>query len=172
MNMDAGRPAGCRGAAWLKEGSAQLEVGCPARGGRRLARRSHPDPRWPGSDAAPGSLALWVIHGPTCERAAAPPASYGKRFWRVLAPAPYGLAGRGRAGHSSIAAIPPSAKPQVQVERPEQSEDVRPGGAASDGHTRLRGKPRWSQNLFTIKLIGAAQWVQNSSASGAKLAPE
>jgi transposase len=37
---------------------------------------------------------------------------------------------RGRAGHSSIAAIPPSAKPQVQVERPQRSEDGRPGGAA------------------------------------------
>jgi Transposase IS116/IS110/IS902 family len=36
----------------------------------------------------------------------------------------------GRAGHSSIAAIPPSATPQVQVERPQRSEDERPGGAA------------------------------------------
>ena len=55
MNKDAGRPAGCRGEAWLKKGSAQLEVGCPARGDRRLARRSHPDPRGPGSDAVLGS---------------------------------------------------------------------------------------------------------------------
>jgi len=39
-------------------------------------------------------------------------------------------AARGRARHSSIAAIPPSAKPQVQVERPQRSEDERPGGAA------------------------------------------
>jgi len=37
---------------------------------------------------------------------------------------------QGRAGHSSIAAPLPPAKPQVQVERPQQSEDVRPGGAA------------------------------------------
>jgi transposase len=36
----------------------------------------------------------------------------------------------GRAGHSSIAATPPPAKPQVQVERPQRSEDERPGGAA------------------------------------------
>ena len=36
----------------------------------------------------------------------------------------------GRAGHSSIAATLPSAKPQVQVERPQRSEDQRPGGAA------------------------------------------
>jgi transposase len=40
-------------------------------------------------------------------------------------------AARGRDGHSSIAAIPPPAKPQVQVERPQRSEDERPGGAAS-----------------------------------------
>jgi len=36
----------------------------------------------------------------------------------------------GRAGRSSIAATSPSAKPQVQVERPQRSEDERPGGAA------------------------------------------
>jgi transposase len=35
-----------------------------------------------------------------------------------------------RAGRSSIAAILPPAKPQVQVERPQRSEDERPGGAA------------------------------------------
>jgi len=37
---------------------------------------------------------------------------------------------RGRAGHSSIAATLQPAKRQVQVERPERSEDERPGGAA------------------------------------------
>jgi transposase len=36
----------------------------------------------------------------------------------------------GGARHSSIAAIQPPAKPQVQVERPQRSEDERPGGAA------------------------------------------
>ena len=36
----------------------------------------------------------------------------------------------GTPGHSSIAATPPTAKPQVQVERPQRSEDERPGGAA------------------------------------------
>ncbi len=39
-------------------------------------------------------------------------------------------ASQGRAGHSSIAAPMPPAKPQVQVERPQRSEDERPGGAA------------------------------------------
>jgi transposase len=37
---------------------------------------------------------------------------------------------QGRAGHSPIAATLPPAKPQVQVERPQRSEDERPGGAA------------------------------------------
>jgi transposase len=38
--------------------------------------------------------------------------------------------GRGRAGHSPIAAKLPSATPKVQVERPQRSEDERPAGAA------------------------------------------
>jgi transposase len=37
---------------------------------------------------------------------------------------------RGRAGHSPVAATLPPATPQVQVERPQRSEDERPGGAA------------------------------------------
>jgi len=46
-------------------------------------------------------------------------------------PAPGPASARGRAGHSSIAATSPLAKPQVQVQRPQRSEDERPGGAAS-----------------------------------------
>jgi transposase len=38
--------------------------------------------------------------------------------------------GRGTAGHSSIAARRPSTTPKVQVERPQRSEDERPGGTA------------------------------------------
>ena len=45
-------------------------------------------------------------------------------------PAPGPAGPRGRAGHSSIAATMPSAKPRVQVERPQRSEDERPGPAA------------------------------------------
>jgi transposase len=37
---------------------------------------------------------------------------------------------RGKAGHSPLAAPPPPVTPQVQVERPQRSEDERPGGAA------------------------------------------
>jgi transposase len=48
----------------------------------------------------------------------------------AAAPAPGPARARGRAGHSSIAATLPPAPPQVQVERPQRSEDERPGGAA------------------------------------------
>ena len=44
-------------------------------------------------------------------------------------PPPGPARGRGTAGHSSIAATLPPATPQVQVERPQRSEDERPGGA-------------------------------------------
>ena len=44
-------------------------------------------------------------------------------------PAP-GPAARDRTGHSPVAATPPPATPQVQVERPQRSEDERPGGTA------------------------------------------
>ena len=45
-------------------------------------------------------------------------------------PPPGPASAQGRAAHSSIAATLPSAQPQVQVERPQRSEDERPGGAA------------------------------------------
>src|SRR5215469_17797426 len=37
---------------------------------------------------------------------------------------------QGSTGHSPVAATLPPARPQVQVERPQQSQDQRPGGAA------------------------------------------
>jgi len=66
-------------------------------------------------------------------------------------PAPGPARARGRAGHSSIAAILPSAQPQVQVERPQRSEDERPGGAArrrphsAARKARGQGSPRKPQ---------------------------
>jgi Transposase IS116/IS110/IS902 family len=55
----------------------------------------------------------------------------GHHTTTAAASPPPGPAGaRGRAGHSPIAATPPPAQPQVQVERPQRSEDERPGGAA------------------------------------------
>ena len=51
-------------------------------------------------------------------------------------PAPEPATAQGRAGHSPVAATLPSATPQVQAERPQRSEDERPGGA-----TRRRPHP-------------------------------
>jgi hypothetical protein len=45
-------------------------------------------------------------------------------------PAPGHAGARGRVRHSPVAATLPPAQPQVQVERPQRSEDERPGGAA------------------------------------------
>jgi transposase len=46
-------------------------------------------------------------------------------------PPPGPASARGRAGHSPAAAAPlPAAQPQVQAERPQRSEDERPGGGA------------------------------------------
>jgi transposase len=61
------------------------------------------------------------------------------------APRPAGA--RGRAGHSPVAATLPPAQPQVQVERPQRSEDERPGGAARrrphSAARKARGQDRW-----------------------------
>jgi transposase len=51
-------------------------------------------------------------------------------------PPPGPARGRGRAGHSPVAATLPPATTQVQAERPQRSEDQRPGGA-----TRRRPHP-------------------------------
>jgi transposase len=59
----------------------------------------------------------------------------GNRLFGQATPGPSphpttAAASQGRAGHSPVAAITPTATPQVQVERPQRSEDERPGGAA------------------------------------------
>ena len=46
----------------------------------------------------------------------------------------------GRAGHSPIAATSPPATPQAQVERPQRSEDERPGGVARRRRYSAAGK--------------------------------
>jgi transposase len=66
-------------------------------------------------------------------------------------PAPGPARARGRAGHSPVAATLPPATPQVQVERPQRSEDERPGGAArprphsAARKARGQGSPRKPQ---------------------------
>jgi transposase len=66
----------------------------------------------------------------------------------AAASAPPGPAGAGgRAGHSSIAAPLPPAPPQVQVERPQRSEDERPGGTARRRPHSAARKARGSGSL-------------------------
>src|SRR5690348_12014018 len=48
----------------------------------------------------------------------------------AVSPAPGPARGRGTAGHSPVDATLPPATPKVQVERPQRSEDERPGGTA------------------------------------------
>jgi transposase len=60
-------------------------------------------------------------------------------------PHPTTASNRGRAGHSPVAATPPPAKPQVQVERPQRSEDERPGPAARRRPYSAAGKARTPQ---------------------------
>jgi transposase len=70
----------------------------------------------------------------------------------AASPAPGPVSTQGGAGHSPIAAISPTATPRVQVERPQRSEDERPGPAArrrphsaagkAPGHDPLTQHPR------------------------------
>ena len=55
MNKDAGRPAGCRGEAWLKKGLLSSKWVARRAVADGLLADPHPDPRGPGSDAALGS---------------------------------------------------------------------------------------------------------------------
>ena len=72
----------------------------------------------------------------------------------AASPSPGPARAPGRAGHSPVAATLPPATPQVQVERPQRSEDERPGGAAR----RLRNS--------------AARKAPGSRTAGRTTAPE
>ncbi len=99
----------------------------------RSPRHWPPAPTRHGSASAPNPRSP-TPDGPTTF-------SHSQRTRSVLHPAaPADVAGehaaRGRPQHSPAAALSPPAQPQVQVERPQRSEDERPGGAASGGHNR------------------------------------
>jgi transposase len=81
-------------------------------------------------------------------------------------PAPGPASARGRAGHSPIAATLPTARPRVQVERPQRSEDERPGRAArrrpysaagkAPGHHPQASTPRPEDTSRTTKKANGA----------------
>ena len=71
-------------------------------------------------------------------------------------PAPGPVGARGRAGHSPVAATLPPAQPQVQVERPQRSEDERPGGAARRRPHSATRKAKGQDSLVKLKRPKAA----------------
>jgi transposase len=112
----------------LKRQVSNAIFACLQADARRAAARAKGPGGQPGNDSVASAAGLHPRHrlfgqatpGPGHHPTTAAPS-----------PPPGPAAARGRAGHSSIAATPPSANPQVQVERPQRSEDERPGGAAS-----------------------------------------
>jgi transposase len=95
---------------------------------RADARRAPARAEDPGGQAGNGSAPS--VAGSHPRRRLFGQATPGSRHHTTAAPADPAPGSPGRAGLSPIAAIPPPAKPQVQVERPQRSEDERPGGAA------------------------------------------
>jgi hypothetical protein len=95
---------------------------------RADARRAAAQAENPGGQR--GSDSVSSAAGPHPRRRLFGQATPGSRHHPTAAPGDPAPGFPGRAGLSSIAAIPPAAKPQVQVERPQRSEDERPGGAA------------------------------------------
>jgi transposase len=112
----------------LKRQVSNAIFACLQADARRAAARAKGPGGQPGNDSAASAAGLHPRHrlfgqdtpGPGHHPTTAAPS-----------PPPGPAAARGRAGHSSIAATPPPANPQVQVERPQRSEDERPGDAAS-----------------------------------------
>ena len=72
---------------------------------------------------------------------------------------------QGKAGHSSIAATPPSAQPQVQVERPQRSEDERPGGAARQRPHSAARKARGQGPLVKPCPTGTSQAAKRTDGN-------
>ena len=95
------------------------------------ARRAAARPGGLGGQAGNGSVASVAGSHPRRRLFGQATPGPGHHPTTVTGGSPPGPArGRGTAGHSSIAATLPPATPQVQVERPQRSEDERPGGAA------------------------------------------
>ena len=81
-------------------------------------------------------------------------------------PAPGPARAPGRAGHSPIAATLPSATPQVQVERPQRSEDERPGGAARRRPHSAARKARGQGSLVkTQRPKGTSQSAERTNGT-------
>jgi hypothetical protein len=104
---------------WSPASPARPGASCPSSWpapGSTATPGTRSPPRWP---PAPDRHSCATDPGPR------PPAPGGLRLLATQ------RARRGRLRRSPAAAIPPPAQPQVQVERPQRSEDERPGGSAA-----------------------------------------
>jgi len=111
----------------LKRQISNAIFACLQAGARRAAARAKGPGGQQGNDSAAcaaGSHPRHRLFGQATPGPGAHPTT------PAASPAPGPASARGRAGHSPVAAPLPSATPQVQVERPQRSEDERPGGAA------------------------------------------
>ena len=111
----------------LKRQVSNAIFACLQADARRAAARAK-GPGWqPGNNSVASAAGLHPRHRLFGQATPGP----GHHTTTVIGGPPPGPGrGRGTAGHSSIAATMPPATPQVQVERPQRSEDERPGGAA------------------------------------------
>ena len=111
----------------LKRQISNAIFACLQAGARRAAAR----PQGPGGQQGNDSVASAAGSHPRHRLfGQATPGPDHHPTTAAASPAPGPAGARGRAGHSSVAATLPPATPQVQAERPQRSEDERPGGAA------------------------------------------
>jgi transposase len=111
----------------LKRQVSNAIFGCLQADARRVAARAE----GPGGQQGNGSVASAAgLHPRHRLFGQATPGPGHHPTTAASTPAPGSARAPGRAGPSSIAATLPPATPQVQVERPQRSEDERPGGAA------------------------------------------
>jgi hypothetical protein len=75
---------------------------------------------------------------------------------------------RAHSGGFLVQAALPLTKSQVQVERPQRSEDVRPGPAASNGDTWPRGRLRCRPNSATLIMTASVERCPNRQASAVR----
>jgi transposase len=81
-------------------------------------------------------------------------------------PPPGPARSRDRAGHSPVAATLPSATPKVQVERPQRSEDERPGGAARrPPHSAARKATGQTAQVKTQRPKGTSQAAERTDGT-------
>ena len=111
----------------LKRQISNAMFACLQAGARRAAARAEGPGGQPGNDSVASAAGSHPRHRLFGQATPGP----GHHITTAASnPAPGPVSARGGAGHSPVAANLPPAKPQVQVERPQRSEDERPGGAA------------------------------------------